>query len=311
MTEQDRQRSTIAFRCPHCGNLCAFPSDCAGRRARCMKCGQRFIIPDRDDAVPDKVSRRHQEPMGGFFSSLFVRTWGVFVHGQSITMLFFLIFLVVVRHFLDGTDWSIQLPGFTLHLPIGWIVIFLTWGLQAWFYMEVIGTTFLDEDELLESELGGGLDFLWTVIKSIYLYICAFLVSVMPFVLLANGLRIIGLDWKWLLYPLPWLGLLTLPLVLLILSTGQELYQVFRLDQIVVPIFRAFGPYVVVVLLVLLAVAVEWLTKTKGRLDEPSAGTVWLHLAGNIAAALLNVFAMRAIGLFGRHYECYLPWLRE
>ena len=51
-------------------------------------------------------------------------------------------------------------------LPIGWIAFFITWGCQLWYYMEVIGTTFLDNDSLLQPDIGGGFDFLWVAIKS-------------------------------------------------------------------------------------------------------------------------------------------------
>jgi DNA-directed RNA polymerase subunit RPC12/RpoP len=36
---------TIEFNCPHCGALIAFDSKHAGRRAKCLSCSQKFLIP--------------------------------------------------------------------------------------------------------------------------------------------------------------------------------------------------------------------------------------------------------------------------
>ena len=46
---------TIQFNCPNCDALIAFDGKHRGKRARCITCGQRLIIPLTDGAVPTKV----------------------------------------------------------------------------------------------------------------------------------------------------------------------------------------------------------------------------------------------------------------
>ncbi len=57
----------------------------------------------------------------------------------------------------------------------------------------------------------------------------------------------------------------------------------------------------------MLAAALEWKTVGYIQLKNESDFVVALHLVANIAVVFLTVFAMRSVGLFGRHYNCYLP----
>ena len=109
--------------------------------------------------------------------------------------------------------------------------------------------------------------------------------------------------------------MLILPVVLLILNSGQEIYNVFRPDYIIKPPLRMFGPYLVIVLVLLAAFVIEWISENVGilfvsyRPDEPPMIIIILHYLGNLLAMLLMVMVMRGIGLFSRHYACALPWM--
>ncbi len=306
--------STISFNCPKCGRLCAFQENCAGRVARCTRCQQRFTIPSESNAKAEivrdapNVLDESDEPIDGFYSVLFVRTWRIFTRPDSTAGIVFLIAIVCFRFFLSHADYAIKLPGFVLNIPIGWITIITTWGCQLWYYMEMVEATWMDFDELPEVAPGSGFDFIWTIIKSIYLFVCSLMVTILPFAIAAAVLRNLGVTSPWILTPLPLLGMVGFPMVLLILCTGQEMYNVFRPDYIVLPIVRATKPYIVVVLTVIVAAAVEFASRNLGDLKDPAWYQAVLHLAGNIAAAFLGIVAMRATGLFGRHYKCYLPW---
>jgi len=63
---------TIVFRCPTCGNLCAFQAKYAGRGARCMRCRQRFIIPSEDNAPAEKIPEEPGAPISGFYRAVFI-----------------------------------------------------------------------------------------------------------------------------------------------------------------------------------------------------------------------------------------------
>jgi len=300
---------TFTFECPQCGNLCAFDEKHVGRRARCLHCHERFTIPapgTKAKAVP----RIPERPLGGFFHEALLRTPRAVFRTASATGTVFLTALVVFRFFLSHVNYSLELPGFTLYFPLGLLAVVITCGLQAWYYMEIIGATYLECDILTESDLGSGFEFAWAIIKSAYLFICAFLTAILPLTILACLLREVGVWQPWVLYPLPWLGVLFLPTTMLIISTGQEFYQVFRPDNLVLPLIKAPLPYLTVVILTLGAGVLELATMNFGGLLEAPIRTQCLHLLGNLAAMYLGVTAMRAIGLFGRHYECRLPWLK-
>ena len=303
-------RATVTFDCPGCGNLCAFAARHAGRQAHCLRCGTHFIVPDRDGARVRRIEDPSQakEPMPGFFYSLVRRTPGALATRSSLTMLVFLSALVCFRFFLANADFSAALPGFALVLPIGWVAIAVTWGLQLWGYMEIIGTTFLDVDEMSSEELGGTWGFLAAVFKNLYLFVSAMLSAMLPFILLAALLRSLQVPPK-ITYPIPWLGLTLLPMILLILGTGADWYWVFNVWAHAKIIRRALGAYLTVLLLLLAAGLLQVFTRQYGQLTDKTAAIRWLHLAGNLAAMLVSVIAMRAIGLFGRHCADLLPWL--
>ena len=63
---------TITFKCPGCGGLCAFADKYAGRRARCWKCNEVFIIPSEDGQAAKKVKPEPEEPVAGFYRAAIV-----------------------------------------------------------------------------------------------------------------------------------------------------------------------------------------------------------------------------------------------
>jgi hypothetical protein len=71
------------------------------------------------------------------------------------------------------------------------------------------------------------------------------------------------------------------------------------------PVFRAFFSYVVIVLLLAAACFLQ-IHARQYTGAEPITTT--LHLAMNLLVQVIAIFAMRAIGLFYRHYGCYFRW---
>jgi hypothetical protein len=99
-------------------------------------------------------------------------------------------------------------------------------------------------------------------------------------------------------------GLFLFPMAILTASVGQT-YTMFRPDYLLGPVFRAFFPYSVTVLLLVAASLLEiWAPQFTGAGVPITAG----HLAMNLAVQVIAIFAMRSIGLFCRHYNCYFPW---
>ncbi|MHC4595988.1 MAG: hypothetical protein ACYS19_13745 [Planctomycetota bacterium] len=78
-----------------------------------------------------------------------------------------------------------------------------------------------------------------------------------------------------------------------------------RYDYLLIPIFRAFTPYLVTVALIGVAVIIQMQTAQYARQYYMEAIG---YLLLNIALQAVFLIAMRSIGLFYRHYSCHLPW---
>jgi len=300
---------TITFKCPKCGSLCAFADHHAGKRARCTSCEQRFVIPSESGAEAQKLKPAKGEPVGGFYREVLVRSWKTFVKPASITGLVFVAAAVTFKFFLQDADYSFSVTGgYVVHLPVGWIVTITAWGCLFWYYMEIIQGAAFDMDELPEVDIGAGFEFFWNIFKSIYLFVVAVIVAELPFVVVVAVLRKMGVELPGLFLVLMLAGLLSFPMVILTLSTGPQLWMVFRFDYLWVSIVKAFRPYAVTAGLVVLAGVLQWLTVGYSQLTAESKTVVSLHLAANFGSQIVVIIAMRAIGLFCRHYSCYFPW---
>jgi hypothetical protein len=302
---------TIAFKCPKCERLCAFADKHAGKRARCTTCQQLFIIPSKTGGKVEKVKEDRGEPLAGFYRAV-LNCWKIFVKPSSVTGLVFVAAAVTFKFFLRDADYSFPAPGgYVVHLPVGWIVTITAWGCLCWYYMETIRWTVFGQDDLPEVDMGAGLEFLWNVLKCVYLFIVALIVAELPFLIIISILRKTGLEWPPLFHALILAGLLSFPMVILTLTTAPQLWMVFRPDYIWTPIVKAFKPYLATTALFLLAVILQWLTVNYSLLQGKSRIVVVLHFAANIAVQAIAIAAMRTIGLFYRHYGCYLAWLDQ
>lgn len=71
---------TIEFNCPKCGALVAFDSKHAGKRAKCLACGQRFLIPSQSFQKPEKAepeAEPKEDPIPGFYRAVFIDSWRI------------------------------------------------------------------------------------------------------------------------------------------------------------------------------------------------------------------------------------------
>ena len=110
---------TLRCHCPECGRVCGFKDACAGRRARCLHCNGRFIIPAGDDEPARPVTAPPPEPLPGFYHAVLRETWTVFVQPESRTGLILCAALTAFHFFIGDTDYSVSLPGFRLQAPLG------------------------------------------------------------------------------------------------------------------------------------------------------------------------------------------------
>jgi uncharacterized membrane protein len=103
-------------------------------------------------------------------------------------------------------------------------------------------------------------------------------------------------------------GLFAFPIAILTVAVGRDLRMLLRPDYMLKPIAEAFWPYAVSAGLFILAMALQ--LKSQWYIDVASRGNIviGLHLLANLAVQVIAIIAMRAIGLFHRHYGCHFPW---
>jgi hypothetical protein len=219
----------------------------------------------------------------------------------------FVIAAVCFKFFLGHIDYTIETPGFNIILPIGWLSRVIVWGCLFWYYTEVINATAFGADELPEVYMEGLFGFFQLVVKSVCLFVLTLVVAELPCIVAIMVLRKTGVNLPLLVYILANVGLFVFPMAILAVAIGKDL-MLLRPDYILEPIVKAFWPYLIVVSLTILAAFLQFNTAEFGNLLCTTASLVGLHLFANIVVQFLILIAMRSIGLFYRHYSCYLRW---
>jgi hypothetical protein len=293
---------TIQFFCPSCNDIIGFPDKHAGKRARCTNCGQLFIIPSENYKKPKKVElpKEKGEPLPGFYRAVFVDNWKLFFDSENVTSIAFVIAVVCFKFFKQRMCFC------------DYITFFAVWGWLFGFYLNIIYETAFEIDKLPEIFLGTSITFLWYIVKPLFLFAITLAVVQLPAIIRFFMLKeqegisfndILQLEFG-LLHILFIFGLLLFPVAILTASVGQT-FTMFRPDYLLGPIFKAFGPYSVTVLLLIAAVLLAIKTPQYTHVGLLiTAG----HLAMNLVVQVIAIFAMRSIGLFLRHYNCYFAW---
>jgi ribosomal protein S27E len=292
---------TIQFNCPNCDALIAFPDKHARKRARCLTCGQIFIIPAKDGEKPKRIEPEIQkeEPVPGFYRALFIDSWKLFVGPENSTSLAFVVAAVCFRFFLGA--------GICCVNYISFVVV---WGWLLGFYLNIVYETAYDIDNLPEIYLGTSITFLLYIIKPLLIFLFAMAVVQVPFIVAFVILRSPDLaaqdSWRAeiVLHALLALGLFLFPVAVLTMAVGKD-FTLLRPDYLLAPIVRAFKPYLAVGGLLIAAGVLEMQTQQYvGQNFLAASG----HLMLNLAVQVVAIMAMRSIGLFYRHYSCYFAW---
>ncbi len=293
---------TIQFHCPKCGALIAFTDKHAGQSVKCMTCGQRQIIPEKSGQTPQKIEPKvtPEFPLPGFYRAVFVDSWKIFFDKDNLTALVFVTAVVCFKFFSAGI------------CCLGYFVYFAAWGYLFGFYLQIINETAAGIDKLPEIEMGTSITFLWYMIKPILTFIFAVFIVQLPFIITLAFFSNKGVTWEniWetktalnlVLRGLFVGGLFLFPMAILVVAILEDLPELLRFDRLLVPVIRAFIPYFVVVGLLAAACFIE----NKAEKDAtPSMLQNAGILAINLAVQLVAIIAMRSIGLFYRHYDCY------
>jgi len=301
---------TIRFNCPNCNELIAFADKHSGKRAHCANCGQQFIIPSEDKGKTKKIKtpKEKGEPLPGFYRAVFIDSRQLFTKEENITGLVFIAVAVCLKFFMAGKNYILTIPGrayvFDIPIPIGHVLHIATWGFLFWYYMEIIYSTAFEQEKLPDVIVGGMSGLFWRIVKSIYIFIIMLLVVELPYLIAALIASWMDTDWTALLYALMFAGLFLFPVAILTVAVGKDL-MMLRPDYLLIPIFKAFKPYLVTAVPLGAAALLQMHTK---QYSGQSFALTTGYLLLNLAVQVIALIAMRSIGLFFRHYSCLLPW---
>jgi len=300
---------TIKFYCPSCDSLIAFDSRHAGKRARCTTCGQIFVIPSRDDEKPEKLEPEPEktEPLPGFYRAVFLDSWKIFFKSENATSLVFVAAVVCFKFFLSPV------------MCCGYITFYVVWGWLLAFYLNIIYETAFEIEQLPQIRFAtsttlGEVAYLWYIIKPFLVFLYTMFIVQLPFIIALALLedKDLTYDNMWqaqtgfhlLLQVLFIFGLFLFPMAVLTTAVGRDI-TLLRPDYILLPLFRAFMPYLVVVALLVAACVLEMQTT---QYDYSDFAITARRLALNLAVQVIAIIAMRSIGLFYRHYSCHFKW---
>jgi len=298
---------SIQFYCPDCGAIVAFKDHHKNKRARCLTCGQLFIIPEKDFDKAKKITpepERPSEPIPGFYKAVFIDNWKLFFDMENATTLVFIIAIICFKFFLA--------PGACC---FGLISHFVVWGWLFGFYLNVIYETAYEIDKLPKIYLGTSMTFAWNILKPIGIFFYTMFLCHIPFII---GLAVlqrhgIGYENMWhghtaghlVLQVLFILGISLFPISVLTTAVGRDITLLIP-NYTIPPIFKAFIPYVVISVLLVATAVLEVNTRQMDYDLEMKYNAV--RLLGNLGVQFAAIFAMRSIGLFYRHYSCCFKW---
>jgi hypothetical protein len=305
---------SIEFNCPKCNALIAFDDKHAGKRARCATCEHRFIIPEASFQKPSRASQPTEEapkdvPIPGFYRAALIGSWGVLFRWNTLVGLVFISAAVGFKFFVAHVDYSfVLMDRLSFILPFGLIVRILCWGILFWIYLESIVLGALDVDALPDMDIDGYGDLTRKAIRSVFAFFIALVFCLLPAVLylLFSGKGYsLGMT-----HGLANLGLFFLPMCILAVGVNQNTQVLCRIDLLFAPVTKAFFPYLICAAMVMGVWFLQMKMHNAGdpALAEASASLKTLHLAMHLGIQILALVAMRSLGLYYRHYQCYFKW---
>lgn len=293
---------TIEFNCPNCDSLIAFDNKHCGKRARCLTCGQVFIIPAEDYAKAEKIKPKIEkpDPEPGFYKAVFIDSLKIWINPENVTAMIFVAALVCFNFFLNKSICCVN-----------YITYIVVWGWLLGFYLNIIYETAYEIDTLPQIYLGTSFTFVWYIVKPFLIFVITMAAVQAPFIIALKLLAPYGITYEnmWrasiglhsILQILFLVGAFFFPMAVLTVAVGQSI-TMLRPDYILMPVFKAFVPYLILVALLVATYLLDIHTK---QFDHSG----WLitigRLLGNLAVQILVIITMRAIGLFYRHYGCY------
>ena len=159
--------------------------------------------------------------------------------------------------------------------------------------------------KLLSAEEFG---YLFLVLKSLYSFFIALVVVFLPAIIARMIFNAIGIQSKWAVFPFVMLGIFLFPMAVLTVSVSRDLTMLFRPDYFFRPVKKAFGHYLFLAGLFIIAWYLQYVSPYYEDVASRSDTVVWLNVLIALAIQIPTILAMRAAGLFYRHFFCYFKW---
>lgn len=303
--------TTITFNCPSCGYLCAFKDVYAGRRAKCLRCNQVFVIPDSDGQKAKKVipPKEYDEPLPGYYEAVLKNSWRAIFNFQSLPVLIFIVFLTVVKFYTFHMNYAIPFFSIVIYLPIGWIIAFFVYGGLFWCYAEIVCATAFDVEALPEISFGEGIiGYIATAFKTLYSFAMALFIVLLPAIVFIYIFRVAGIHNKFAIIPFYVLAAFLFPMALMIVTISRDLMLLARPVYFFTPIKKAFRHYLFLTALFLFALFLHDISPIYKDVINRNTGVIYANILAAIAIQIPAIVSMRAAGLFYRHFACYFKW---
>ncbi len=323
---------TISFRCPYCKSLCAFDDKYKGRRAKCLACQKKFIIPEKSDVKPEKVKEKNkiaQKPKKGFYKAVFKDSWSAIFSQESISTFYHIEVITIAALVLYYASVTASTKISPPTNPIGAIlflisvlifllllfILFCAIGRIFEIYMTFLNDTACGVDQLPPPF--EDMEFpLWQhMLKPFFIFALSFIGIFFPLLIGFGLFEAFGLEKKPLIafYTNDPMIILQVIWVLCVFSVPSAYihiamtndWEALRPDYLLKPAFKAFKAYMLVFLLFAGLVLMIHFLDMMPHVLEGDVYSIILKSVAVLAAQVYVLWAIRTAGLFNRHYECY------
>lgn len=297
--------------CPKCNTEYEYDDDAAGFAIECKRCGRVFVAPSEEEQ--EKQPQKPEIPLPHFYRAVFIDTWKIFARPHNYILIGLLVVMAAFKFFLAGQLCADQLREKVLSYMYiaGLFLKILFWGWFAGIYFNIIYDTAYNNDDLSD-EVEDPLTtivtaFLSGIGRPILLFYYAVVGSQIPLLLTTVVFLIFDLSVPLLPHILFFAGLFLFPVAILTVAVTEDILSM-RPDYFLKPILKAFCPYLVVAAFTAAAGIYWYCISDFNAVADASRFRIALELILNIGFQLFVIMAMRTIGLYYRHYQCYFPW---
>jgi DNA-directed RNA polymerase subunit RPC12/RpoP len=299
----------IEFFCPKCFEVLTAEKEQAGKTFDCPHCDYHLIIPKQsfDRAKTYEPEPEITDPIPGFW---YAATAGCVKQltnlKDNLTPLILVAAIIAPKFLFIHFDISLVFPKFVINIPIGSAIAIFSWAVLFWYYAQVINAVAFDVAELPNTWMGDIFAFFDTTIKSLFAFAGALLSVQVPTIIVFIIEKKTGVQLTFLKILFANLGLFFFPVAILSVAVGRDFMLLTTPYKYFTAIKKAFWPYTFTVLLLIVAWFCQFKTKNFHEVRSASSLIITLHFVANFAVQLLAISAMRSIGLFYKHFCCYM-----